>query len=44
MREEGDVVHLDETFVDFGFVGEDIETGREELKQVTEVQYVSCVR
>jgi hypothetical protein len=28
---EGDVVHLDETLVDLGFVGEDVKTGRVEL-------------
>ena len=31
VRQEGDVVHLDETLVDLGFVGEDVKTGRVEL-------------
>jgi hypothetical protein len=31
VRKEGDMVHLDETLVDLGFVGEDVKTGRVEL-------------
>lgn len=31
VRQEGDVVHLDETLVDLGFIGEDVKTGRVEL-------------
>jgi hypothetical protein len=31
VRQEGDVIHLDETLVDLGFVGEDVKTGRVEL-------------
>lgn len=31
VRQEGDVVHLDETLIDLGLVGEDVKTGRVEL-------------
>jgi hypothetical protein len=31
MREEGDIVHLDEPRVDVGFVREDVQSGGEEL-------------
>ena len=32
MGQEGDVVHLDESLIDLGFVGEDVQTGRVELQ------------